>query len=165
MINILDGVLAIVEKRLLQVLFMLMTVITLVQVFNRILFNYPMPWSDEFARYLFVWVVYLASSYAVREKAHIGVTALIDRLSYKTRRITGLFTDAVCFVFSTGLFIFTVQIIRMQISMGQASPSMRLPMQYAYAGLAVGGLFMAIRFVIHIYRLIVTPRQTGEGSV
>jgi TRAP-type C4-dicarboxylate transport system permease small subunit len=60
--------------------------------------------------------------------------------------------DIVCFLFSLALFILAFQIMQMQASMGQTSPSLRLPMQYAYAGLAVGGLFMAVRFVLHLCR-------------
>lgn len=159
MANTIDMILTVIEKRLLQGLFLLMTLTTLVQVFNRMLFNYPLPWSDEAARYLFVWVVYLASSYAVREKAHIGVTALIDRFSPKAKRVSELFTNIVCFLFSAGLFVFAVRIIKMQITMGQISPSMRLPMQYAYAGLAVGGLFMAIRFVLQTYEFFEASKR------
>ncbi len=150
MIKTIDKVLTTVETKLLQVLFILMTIVTLVQVFNRVLFNYPMPWGDELARYLFVWVVYLASSYAVREKAHIGVTALVDRFSLKAQKVVELVMNIFCCAFSMGIFVLALKIMIMQAQMGQHSPSMRLPMQYAYAGLAVGGLFMAIRLVLQV---------------
>lgn len=163
MINAIDRVLSVIEKRMIQVLFIFMTIITLIQVFNRVLFNYPMPWGDEAARYSFIWVVYIASSYAVREKVHIGVTALVQKFPAKIKRISDLLTYVVCFLFSLGLFILAVQIMKMQISMVQTSPALRLPMEYVYAGLAAGGLLMTFRFALQICACLKPAKEPGDA--
>ena len=34
-------------------------------------------WSEELARYVFIWLVYIGISYAVQMKAHVKVEAAI----------------------------------------------------------------------------------------
>lgn len=50
-----------------------LTCIVASSVFFRYVFGYSIFFSDELARYLLVWVVFLASSLAIRSGAHIGV--------------------------------------------------------------------------------------------
>ena len=152
-----------IEKRLLQVLFISMTLLVLAQVLNRVFINYPMAWADEASRYLFVWVVYIASAYAVKEKAHIGVTALVDRFPPKLRHCVEIVVNIICMAFSLGLIYFAINIMRVQIEYGQRSPSMGLPMQYAYLALAVGGLFMAIHFIFQLCALV-APKKADSGE-
>ena len=164
MLKLIERALNTVEKRVLQVLFFLMTIVVLAQVFNRITVNFQMAWSEELSRYLFVWIVFIASSYAAGEKAHIGVTALVDHLPQGVRRVTELITYVLCLLLSIALVYYTITIISVQIHYEQLSPSMRLPMQYAYAGMAVGGIFMAVHFLLHIGSFFIHDENLTEGG-
>ncbi|MPM00472.1 hypothetical protein SDC9_46698 [bioreactor metagenome] len=163
MFKTLTRILTTIEKRALQFLFLAMTIVVLIQVFNRITVNFPMAWSDELSRYLFVWMIFIAAAYAAGEKAHIGVTAVIDLLPEKYRRVVELIIYVLCLAFSIALIYYTFAIIKVQLRYGQISPSMRMPMQYAYSGMAVGGLFMATHFVLHIYNFFAEKKNNTEG--
>ena len=48
--------------------------------------NQPMIWSDELARYLMVWLAFIGWILASRRRAHIRITAALDRLPRLARR-------------------------------------------------------------------------------
>lgn len=49
-------------------------------VVGRALFNHSLPWADELARMLFVWLVFIGAAAAFSRYEHIAVDALVRRL-------------------------------------------------------------------------------------
>lgn len=62
------------------VLFILIFTVVLVQVFMRYVLGSPLVWSEELARYLFIWVSYLGWVFASRAGTHIRISAFFDAL-------------------------------------------------------------------------------------
>lgn len=145
-----DRIIGLIEKQLLNILFLAMAIIVILQVFNRALLNFQMAWADEAARYLFVWLIFVASAYAIKEKAHIGVTAVVGLLPDRVQKALGLFSYVVCMLFCIAFVYFTAKIISVQILYGQISPSLRIPMPIAYGGMVVGGVLMVANYVLLI---------------
>ncbi|MFR3118365.1 MAG: TRAP transporter small permease [[Clostridium] symbiosum] len=58
----------------------------IVQVFFRYVLNSPLIWSEECARYMFVWTVMLGLGYNVRTKNNISVSLLTSRLPGSMQR-------------------------------------------------------------------------------
>jgi TRAP-type C4-dicarboxylate transport system permease small subunit len=56
-------------------------------VFFRYFLNSPIKWSEEVVTSLFVWTVFIGSSYAHRKHAHLGVDIVINVLPGKSRAI------------------------------------------------------------------------------
>ncbi len=52
----------------------------LVQVVFRYLFNSPLTWSEELARYLFIWCAFLGWIVASRRNSHLSMTFVVDRM-------------------------------------------------------------------------------------
>lgn len=50
------------------------------QVVLRYAFNSPMTWSEELARYLFIWCAFLGWIIASRRKGHLAMTFVAERL-------------------------------------------------------------------------------------
>ena len=55
----------------------------LVQVILRYGFDRPLVWSDELARYLFVWCAFLGWIIAARRHSHLAVTVVADKLGLR----------------------------------------------------------------------------------
>ena len=51
------------------------------QVFMRYVLNMPLIWSEEFARYLFVWVAFIGAGYGVRRGIHISMEYFFNKMS------------------------------------------------------------------------------------
>lgn len=149
------------EKWALVILMVVMTLVVIYQITNRFLIKSSMPWSEEMARYLFAWLVFLGSSYAAKQKAHIGVTALVNMLPGKTQRIAEIVMYLICMGLSIVLVIFGAQIMIVQKSMNQLSPVMRIPMYWPYLSIPFGGVFIFTRFTQHFLNAIKLVRIVG----
>jgi len=56
------------------------------QVLWRYAFRDALPWTEELARYLFIWITFLGAALAVRDGTHIRVSLLVERLPARWRR-------------------------------------------------------------------------------
>ena len=88
------------EENLIAALLGAMTLITFANVIARKGFNSNILWGLEATVFLFGWLVLLGASYAVKKGAHLGVDAVINVLSERTRRILGLISVAICIAFA-----------------------------------------------------------------
>ena len=62
----------------------------LAQVVFRYFLGDPLVWSDELARYLFVWCSFLGWVIAARKRSHLSVSSVADRLPPKGRALLAL---------------------------------------------------------------------------
>jgi len=73
----LDDWVACLETVAVILLMALLTAVTFAQVVTRYLLGDPLIWSEEAARYLFVWVSMIGAALALREGGHFGLNLLI----------------------------------------------------------------------------------------
>ena len=66
------------EKYLCVVLMSVMTLIIFIQVVARYVFQNSLSWSEELARYIFIWLVYLGISYGCQMRKHIKIDAALQ---------------------------------------------------------------------------------------
>ena len=52
-------------------LFLLLFIVFIIQIAARFLFNKPLPWSDEAAVILYIWVILWAAAFVVPEREHV----------------------------------------------------------------------------------------------
>src|SRR5438045_9729394 len=82
----------------------------LAQVVSRYVFDRPLVWSDELARYLFVWCAFLGWIVAARRRSHLAIGVLSDRCGPRGRSILAIVAAAATFAFATLLFVSGMQI-------------------------------------------------------
>lgn len=81
------------------VLFIGMCLLVLAQVVARKFFE-PLVWSEELARYLFIWVAFLGGVIAHQRRSHIHISLVVDRAGPKLKRALGVFADVAAIAFS-----------------------------------------------------------------
>ncbi len=74
------------EEIVAGIFMVLMSVCTVGNVIARYVFNRPVAWAEEFARYAFVWVVFLGAVACTKQRRHIIIDAVVGALP---RRIRG----------------------------------------------------------------------------
>ena len=109
-------------------------------VVGRYVFDIGIAWSDELARMLFVWVVFLGFAVAVRHRGNIGVELLVDRLARPARRKLILFQDIVVLAFS--LFFTWQAAVTMRFSLLQRLPALQITIAWLYAAVLIAGVLM-----------------------
>lgn len=123
-----------------------MTVVVFLQVLYRYVFAQPLQWSEELARYLFVWLSIMGATLALQKKGHFGLDLFYKMLSNRFQRIVKF---PVYLLLGIVIFVILFQgIILVQKTALQESPAMGISMGWAYASLPVGGALMAIHLIV-----------------
>lgn len=88
------------EENLIALLLGVMTLLTFANVVARYVFNSNIFWALELTVFLFAWLVLLGASYAVKKTSHLGVDAIVNKLSSSKKRVVGLFVATCCVLYS-----------------------------------------------------------------
>lgn len=119
-----------------------------IQIFFRYVIQDPPTWTEELARYLFVWDVFLAAGLAFGRGAHIVVDALLLMLPAGARRALSIFTNALVFAF---LVVLVWQGIAMaRLTSNTVSTALNLNMGVVYASLPVGAAISALYVLVRL---------------
>ncbi|KIL51920.1 TRAP transporter small permease [Jeotgalibacillus soli] len=89
-------------------IFVTMVGLVFLNVVMRYAFDSGITWSEELARYLFVWVVFLGAVVAMKEKGHLGVDVLVSMVPLKAQKVLYLISNTIIIIvlslFIDGLF-------------------------------------------------------------
>lgn len=150
--KILDRVNALVEYAVCALL-VVMVVVVFLQVIFRFIIRSSLPWSEELARYVMVWIVFLGASIGVKRKSHIGVEAVVAMLPDSMRRWTSIFVNAMCCVFFVLMVHYGRMILRVVGS--QLSPAMEISMAIPYSAVFAGGALMCVHCFFQMVELMI----------
>ncbi|MBK6337859.1 MAG: TRAP transporter small permease [Betaproteobacteria bacterium] len=103
----------------------------LVQVFFRYFLDSPLTWSDELARYLFVWCAFLGWVIAARRRSHLAISAVQVRLPPRARAALGVVAALAAVVFAGILCHYGVRITLRNADV--ETPSLFFTMGVVYA--------------------------------
>lgn len=131
------------------------------QVVMRYLFQNSLSWSEELARYVFLWQIWLGASYAVKEQRHLRIEIIKDLVPRNKQKHIEFVTLLIWFCFSLFLAIKASELTMMLFNRGQLSPALQIPMAYAYASVPAGCALMAIRLLGEMIKLF-KPEEKGE---
>ena len=140
-----DELLAKCEGWSLIVMVAAMTIVVLLQVIYRYVLAEPLHWSEELARYLFVWISMIGAALSVQKRGHFGMDFFFRMFPEKGRRFLSYF---IILCMGSVIIVMLVQgIVLVQRTTAQMSPAMEISMGYAYACLPVGAALMAVHLL------------------
>lgn len=117
------------------------------QVVMRYVFRNSLSWSEELARYIFLWQIWLGASYAAKEGRHLRIEIIKDFLGPRGKIIFEGLATMIWFGFCLFLALKSFELTKMLLVRHQLSPAMRIPIGYAYASVPVGCTMMALRLL------------------
>ncbi|MBM4322846.1 MAG: TRAP transporter small permease [Deltaproteobacteria bacterium] len=126
-----------------------LTVIVPIEVFLRYLFGKSLYITEEFTRYLMVWVVFLASSLALRGDSHISIGILVNQFRGRIRSWLNLIAQILLGIFL--IFLMIEGIIALSFQMDQIIPSLGLPIFWFYLAIPVGSFLMILNLLPKIW--------------
>lgn len=129
-------------ETMLALLFAAMVAVGSLQVFNRFFINVSLSWSEEFQKYAFIWLVFLAIPVAYNRHSHLRVDSLLLLFPQALQRALGAFVDLLWLVLGAALAILTWRI--MQVTQYQESPGLGMSMSWVYCGMLVGGVYLVL---------------------
>lgn len=122
-----------------------MTVLIAVQVFNRYVLQSSLDWSEELARYLFIWSVYVGCSFATQKDRHLEVTILRFAFGGRLAKPVTLLANICSMVFCACITVWGTQMVQFLIGTGQKTPALEVPMYWIYLCLPLGMGLMTLR--------------------
>ena len=150
------------EEFIIVPLIFAMSIIIFIQVIMRYVFQNSLTWSEELARYLFVWLVYFSVSFTARRQKHIRIDAAINLYPKKLRPYIDILSEIIVLAFSIFIAVTGVTVFQKIAWSGQMSPAIGIPMQIVYAAPMVGMALTAIRQVQCIIRKVKALGNNGE---
>ena len=129
-----------------------------IDVFLRYFFNSPSVWITEVSSYLFLYVVFLGTSYALQADLHISVTFLSDQFGKGLGYIVGLFRILLSALFSAVLLWQTSRMTWKAFSENWTTPTMlSVPYALIYVAMVIGSALLLItlinRFILQLLQM------------
>lgn len=147
---------------LLGLAFAVMTLSIFLQVLVRFVFTQfslqiSVPWTEEIARYLMIWSVFLGGAVAARKDRLIALEALVHSLPERLGQALKVGALLITIVFFTYLIVIGYDLAANQ-GLKQTSPVLGIPMAAVYLAMPVG----AIATILNILSLIIESRYTNK---
>lgn len=150
------------EEGFLVLTMVAMVLLIFVQVISRYLFEASLSWSEELARYVHIWQIWIGASFAVRKREHIKVEAFKNLFNETGKKVIELISIILWFALAVFLAIAGTDLVTTIFTRGQSSPAMQMPMWAIYSAIPLGGLLMSIRLIQQVYFLFKPEKQQQE---
>lgn len=145
------------EKYIMFALLMVMVVVVFLQVFMRYVMDNSLSWSEELARYCFIWLIYVGISYGVKRRRHISVDALLLLFKGKAKLYISMLANILFLVFCVFVVYYASGIASQLLAYGQTTPALKIPTGIVYAappvGLGLAGIRLIQNIIIDIKRI------------
>ena len=125
-----------------------MIAVTLAQVVFRYVIEAPLPWSEELARYCFVWIVFLGGAVGLSRGIHLGVDLFVNMLPEPLQRGLDALTSVLIAAFAVTVIYASFPVLNM--NMLQRSPALGVQMSWIYVAIPIS---MGLIFLICAERL------------
>jgi len=127
-------------NRVLEVVIALLLAATVIVALAQVIFRYgldsSLSWSEELARYLFIWVIFLGTSSATRRHHHMAVEALASIMPGVALRPLAAVVTLVSLVFF-GVVLYT-SIVLTENAIPQLSTALEISVAYVYVAAPIG---------------------------
>lgn len=138
------------EAFFMVILLFSMSIIIVMQVFMRYIIQDALNWSEEISRYMFIYLMYLGISYAVKKNRHLRVSAFVNLFKGIGGKILLIFADLLFLTFAVIVVIYSTNIVSLQQKLGQITAAIEMPMSTVYMGVPIGFSLAALRLIQNI---------------
>jgi len=145
------------------ILLIAITIIVFVSVGARYIFKMPFEWSEEFARYGFIYICFFGFALAEKSGDHFRITYFVDKAPAKLRLLIEIFLHVLMFIVLYQFFMQSVAYYNQGRS--GISTIMLIPLNYIYAALPIGIVLMGLnRIKIFAETLSVCLRRIKDPT-
>ncbi len=114
------------------------------QVFTRFVLKVPATWTEEIARYTFIYLVMIGAALGVKNSVHFGMTMVSDKLHGRARDLYQRFViNGIIMICAIFLVYYGIEFTRMY-GMNRVSPTFLTPMAWVFGIVPFSGLLMIV---------------------
>lgn len=107
-------------------------------IFSRYVLKLSFAWSEEIFVLLFIWIIFIGVALASFDDKHIEISILTDALKGRKKLVLKVIQNFLMIVFIGVLCLQSYSICRLQISTGQQSAILNLPVWITTLSLVLG---------------------------
>ncbi|MBW2028677.1 MAG: TRAP transporter small permease [Deltaproteobacteria bacterium] len=131
------------------------TIAIFIDVILRYFFNRPSIWVTEISTYLFLYIIFLGTAYALQQGMHIRVTFLVDVFGRKIGRAANILTSTLATIFTLVLLWQASVMTWTAFKEHWTSPTMlNAPFAYIYVVMVLGSFFLFLTFLTETINLL-----------
>ncbi|HPJ26041.1 MAG TPA: TRAP transporter small permease, partial [Synergistaceae bacterium] len=130
----------------------LMLSIIFIQVVLRYAFHFTFAFSEELARYLFVWTVFLCIPVVAKTGGHMAVGAITERVQGFWLKVCQIAGGLLTLLFSGILFWQGVRMVR--LTQFQTSPALGIKMSYVYVAIPLGAAVLLLISLMALFEVL-----------
>ena len=87
------------EEIFLVILMIAATLLVAAAVVTRFILKVPLPWSEEIARYMFLWLTWVGAAYATKERKHVRIDIVYEKLPEAGKKICTAISTVIWIIF------------------------------------------------------------------
>lgn len=127
------------------------------QIFTRYVLNAPLSWTEELARFVFIWFTFTSAALVMARRRHITVILFGARGSGRVISIVEAFAYLVVIVVSIAMVVGGVQMVSGASRL--VSPGTNIPLGVVYASIVAGYGLIAVHSAFNMYLALRYPAQ------
>ena len=126
-------------------LFIILMLDVTIQIISRILFQSPLVFSEELARFLYIWIIFSGIGWVYKTRSNIALDLVVNYFSEKQKCIFDIVSNAVTIAAFAIMIYWGIQFVEFQWI--NPAPAMRFSMGIVYAIAPVSMLVAIIRII------------------
>jgi len=130
-------------------LFAALVLLVVWQVFTRLVLNDPSPWTEEAARFTFVWVSLIGIAIATGEKADVVMDFLVEKLPRSLQRGADIIAYLCTLFFALVVMVFG-GLHQVSLAWTQTNPVLPFTQGQLYLALPISGVLLSLFLIVHI---------------
>lgn len=141
----------------------LMVALVAWQVFTRYILGNPSVTSESVARYMFVWLIFLALAYVFGRRGHMAINFVIDKLKPENRLKIDTLNQVIQIVFSGGILVYGGLVFTIS-QMVQLDAVLQIPMGLIYMVIPISGCLVIFYTVCNILENLNQLKRLKEAK-
>lgn len=153
------------EERLLVASLVFTVILIFVQVIMRYVFNNSLSWSEELARYIFIWQIWLGTGVGIRMKEQIRVEILVKKLSPAKAKWLNAIALTILLAFCVFLVINGYQLVMKIAGRNALSTALKIPLSYVYLSLPFSSAITSVYIIDQLMELFRPVKEVEGGTI
>jgi TRAP-type transport system small permease protein len=119
-------------------------------------FGAPLIWTDEFSRFLMVWLAVFGGIVASRKRLHVRIRFFQDLLPARAHRAVELAIQVAVTLFGAMICAFSVGLVNKNLDL--EATSLPISMSWMYVPMVLAGLVFAVQGAREVVEVLQRPR-------
>lgn len=126
------------EEYLMAILLIALTLVMLLQIVMRYVFNHSLSWPEELCRYCFVYITFFTLGYCVKKNSMLRLDIIQEILPAKIWTVLQIFVRVTTFVFFLCMLVNSLDLFQTMRRTSRVSAALGIPYTFIYLSTVLG---------------------------